>query len=1134
MYVNREWVETTGVPDNLDWTASTFDALGNVIVVGNTLVAPDNPDVLITKYGPTGAVLWQHTFAGGAGGQDYGAAVKADASGNCFVAAAVTGVGTDFDIAVLKYSANGTLLWSSTWNGPNNLADAPSCVSFDASGNIFVAGSTFATEANPNYALVKMNASGTVIWSASYDYAGFADVATGIEFDLANNPVITGGSATSINAWDYATVKYNNGSGAQVAVNRVSIPGVGLDNALAFTQDNAGSLFITGYRETAGNRDIQTIKLTSTLGLAWVKNYIGQGLEDVGTSVGGDNNGNVYITGYTRKTNGGSDFITIKYGPTGDVLWKKRYQARNDAWTAEAYKLVVTNDGGVLVAGTVFDGTSLNFMTVKYSADGQLKWEKEYDGMNGDDKALDIVADNVGNIYVSGVKGNGPTAEYATVKYSYLMKDNGIVLDTNGNPFCMDNELIVKFRPNVVNTTVVDNKGWEFGTLQKVVGNTIAQAVMNKLGIDPTGKPLYAFKIYKRLTTADSISISRTGNEVQVPKFWSSFLIKLDHGLDLAAAKDSLNQLTQYIDYAELNGLGVYVNAPNDPYFSIFQGSLIPNTSYPDGSINLDGAWDVQTGQPYVKVGVYDDPIYWKHEDFGDGTFSGSKVKGGYDYYNSTEIQNVDEPPNSHGTAVAGVIGALRNNGIGVAGIAGGDVDGTGNTGADLYSMAIFNNNNLAPFNVVANAIEEGASSFGLGLHVQNHGWVTNINSTELRTAIIYGFQNECLLVAGRGNGGAENIYFPACSSWGDWVLSVGANGTTGKLHTSTTSNGFSSSLGLYMDLLAPGVTELVGTTQFDGAPFNWPICGLNGQYTCFNGTSAASAHASGVAALLMSEYNVLNGRDHDLAPDDVTNLLTHYATDITEPLGLYSVGYDARSGWGRIDATNTIDHILWPHYSVFHSGSPNSTDQSSLGTGPVILDYPINGLSPGSYTANKVQVTHTYTAAFSPSTQVLGQWPRYSSTLGFNYNSAYLDGRPYANYTFTVTGSSVQVTAVTATYQINGQWYPAAPEDVKTAFSLHLYDPDFDAISENGSDWAMTAFPNPAMDELHVHLDNDRIARFRYEVFDVSGRLVRNVDLGFHTTLRESLPIGELAHGSYTLRLWKDADCLNHQFVKF
>ena len=55
--------------------------------------------------------------------------------------------------------------------------------------------------------------------------------------------------------------RLNNVSGAQTAANRVSIPGVGLDNALAFTQDNAGSLFITGYRETAGNRDIQTIKL---------------------------------------------------------------------------------------------------------------------------------------------------------------------------------------------------------------------------------------------------------------------------------------------------------------------------------------------------------------------------------------------------------------------------------------------------------------------------------------------------------------------------------------------------------------------------------------------------------------------------------------------------------------------------------------------------------------------------------------------------------------------------------------------------------------------------------------------------------------------------------------------------------
>lgn len=54
---------------------------------------------------------------------------------------------------------------------------------------------------------------------------------------------------------------------------------------------------------------------------------------------------------HTRKTNGGSDFITIKYDANGGVVWQQRYKARNDTWTAEANKLAVTSDGGVIVVG---------------------------------------------------------------------------------------------------------------------------------------------------------------------------------------------------------------------------------------------------------------------------------------------------------------------------------------------------------------------------------------------------------------------------------------------------------------------------------------------------------------------------------------------------------------------------------------------------------------------------------------------------------------------------------------------------------------------------------------------------------------------------------------------------------------
>lgn len=327
MYVNKEWAETTGLPDDIDWTATAFDNEGNIIVVGNTLQTPGNPEVLISKYSTDGEVIWQRTYGGNAEAHDYGVAVATDNTGNCFVAGTVTNTGSSLDIAVLKYNAAGDLLWHTEWNGPTNLYDAPSSIALDPVGNVYVAGTTYGSPTNPNYVLLKLNVNGDLQWASTYDYAGFPDVATGVSFDPIMDPVVTGGSATAADAWDYATVRYNKASGAQSATNRVNVPGVGLDNALDFTRDVAGNLYITGYREVDGEKDIQTMKLSNTFTLAWVVNYDGEGLADEGRTLGADNAGNIYVAGRTDKTNGGSDFITIKYGPNGDVLWQRKYQA---------------------------------------------------------------------------------------------------------------------------------------------------------------------------------------------------------------------------------------------------------------------------------------------------------------------------------------------------------------------------------------------------------------------------------------------------------------------------------------------------------------------------------------------------------------------------------------------------------------------------------------------------------------------------------------------------------------------------------------------------------------------------------------------------------------------------------------
>src|SRR5690606_28750244 len=121
------------------------------------------------------------------------------------------------------------------------------------------------------------------------------------------------------------------------------------------------------------------------------------------------------------------------------------------------------------------------------------------------------------------------------------------------------------------------------------------------------------------------------------------------------------------------------------------------------------GGWQYEVGKPGIKVGVFDTGINWRHEDFGGNSIE-TRVKGGWDYFNNVHPYDQTTPDQGgHGTPVAGIIGAIRNNEIGVAGIAGGDEE-NGQEGVALYSMRILGNASDTMFdvNTVAEAIVEG------------------------------------------------------------------------------------------------------------------------------------------------------------------------------------------------------------------------------------------------------------------------------------------------------------------------------------------------------------------------------------------------------------------------------------------
>ncbi len=61
-YINTEWETNYGLPDSIDWTASTLDNESNLYIVGNTVVSGQGPNILSSKYDSDGNLIWSKGY----------------------------------------------------------------------------------------------------------------------------------------------------------------------------------------------------------------------------------------------------------------------------------------------------------------------------------------------------------------------------------------------------------------------------------------------------------------------------------------------------------------------------------------------------------------------------------------------------------------------------------------------------------------------------------------------------------------------------------------------------------------------------------------------------------------------------------------------------------------------------------------------------------------------------------------------------------------------------------------------------------------------------------------------------------------------------------------------------------------
>ena len=315
--------------------------------------------------------------------------------------------------------------WIAHYDGPANDSDEPFALAVYDSCCVYVTGGGTVSGPAQDYVTIKYTVDSNIpVWVASYNGPGnFRDVAYDIALDNSGNVYVTGVSDGVTPDGDYATIKYAPDSNAAVWVARYDGPGNLFDDAQGVAVDGSGNVYVTGASRGSVNWDYATIKYTASSNIpVWVARYDGPGNDwDFARSIAVDDSCNVYVTGETF--NGTDlDYATVKYTVDSNIpVWVAIYDGPADSNDDIAYDIAVDNSGNIYVTGaSEGNDTGMDCTTIKYAPDSNIPvWVARYNGpANSFDQGNALAIDSSGNIYVTGESDSNTTSmDYITIKY---------------------------------------------------------------------------------------------------------------------------------------------------------------------------------------------------------------------------------------------------------------------------------------------------------------------------------------------------------------------------------------------------------------------------------------------------------------------------------------------------------------------------------------------------------------------------------------------------------------------------------------------------------------------------------------------------------------------------------------------
>ncbi len=366
---------------------------------------------------------WVSRHNAAANGDDVGYAIAVDDSGYVYVTGYSFNASGNRDYITIKYSNDGVKKWVARFNGPANQDDVAYALAVDNEGNVYVGGYSVNVNLNRDFVTIKYNSSGVRQWVARYNGPGNChDGIFTLRLDHDNNVCVAGYSYGNNTEYDWAVIKYN-GAGVKQWLYRYDGPSQLDDCAYEMAIDKANSVHVAGYSAGVdGDFDFYALQLDNAGALQWSARYdAAADSTDIANDIALDDNGNVYLTGFSLNKAGNFDYLTIKYDAAGILLWLARYNGAAAGYD-RAMDVAVDANGNVLVTGRSWGGinTSDDWATVKYDNAGVKQWAVRYNGTgDGPDIAYRVWADAAGNVYVDGYsyRGDFGCFDYTTIGY---------------------------------------------------------------------------------------------------------------------------------------------------------------------------------------------------------------------------------------------------------------------------------------------------------------------------------------------------------------------------------------------------------------------------------------------------------------------------------------------------------------------------------------------------------------------------------------------------------------------------------------------------------------------------------------------------------------------------------------------